>query len=59
MNIVKIGYTYNSPSRLSTLQVAELIVKHYYFTQFPYQEEQFLHNKYKNKHIRGEWYLLN
>jgi hypothetical protein len=61
LNIVKIGYTYNLPERLNQLQCAhykQLIVKEYYFTQFPQYEEQRLHKLYKSFHIRGEWYRL-
>jgi hypothetical protein len=57
--IVKIGYTFNLVERLTQLQTAhykKLIVKKFYFTQFPYEEEQRLHEKYKDNNIRGEWY---
>jgi len=57
----KIGYTYNLPERLSTLQLAnprELFIKEYYFIQFPYEEEQRLHRKYIEYHIKGEWFDL-
>lgn len=60
-NIVKIGYTFNLPERLNNLQCAnykELIVKKYYFTQFPQIEERRLHSLYREKHIRGEWYMF-
>jgi hypothetical protein len=57
----KIGYTFNLPERLSSLQTAnpkELRIKKYYFVQFPYEEEQRLHLKYKSNRIRGEWFCL-
>ena len=60
-NIAKIGYTYNLRKRLQELQLAhykELIVENYCFTQFPRDEEARLHEKYKDTHIRGEWYRL-
>ena len=58
---VKIGYTYNLRRRLCEFQIAnikDLLVKNYYYTQFPRDEEARLHEKYKDTHIRGEWYRL-
>lgn len=61
IDIVKIGYTYKLLDRLNQLQTAhykELIIKHYYYVQYPDKEETRLHNLYKSKLIRGEWYHL-
>jgi hypothetical protein len=57
--IVKIGYTYNLKKRLEQLQSAhykELIVKSYYFTQFPQEEEKIQHSLNYSHRIRGEWF---
>ena len=56
---IKIGWCWNLLKRLKCLQVAnsqKLNIIKYELTQFPYQREQYLHNKYKNYLIRGEWY---
>ncbi len=58
-DIVKIGYTFNLNKRLEALQCAhykKLIVKKYYFAQFPHEEEQRLHSIHADRHIRGEWF---
>ncbi len=60
-DIIKIGYTFNLQERLKQLQTAhykELIIQHYYLTQFPYEEEQRLHTTHADKLIRGEWYKI-
>ncbi len=60
-NIVKIGFTFNLPDRLSKLQTAhykKLIVKNYYFTQFPQFEEKRLHKLYAQHNVMGEWFRL-
>ncbi len=60
-DIVKIGYTFNLPGRLAELQTAhykELIVKSYYLTQFPADEECRLHIEHAGSLIRGEWYRM-
>ena len=56
---IKIGWCWNLLKRLKCLQVANsqtLNVIKYELSQFPYEKEQYLHKKYKDYHIRGEWY---
>jgi phage anti-repressor protein len=56
---IKIGWCWNLPKRLNTLQVAnsqKLSVIKYELTQFPYEREQALHKIHSDKHIRGEWF---
>jgi hypothetical protein len=58
----KIGITYNVETRISCLGVGnpyplELIYSKKLHTAE--QVESFLHNKYKEKNIKGEWFLLN
>jgi hypothetical protein len=55
----KIGYTFNLPERLRTLQIGnptELIVVKTILCQFPHIRERTLHLKYQQYHVRGEWY---
>jgi hypothetical protein len=56
---IKIGWCWNLPNRISKLQTAnsqQLSVVKNILTQFPYKKEQYLHKKYKDFHIRGEWF---
>jgi hypothetical protein len=56
---IKIGWCWNLPRRIQTLQVANsqnLTVVWKELTQFPYKKEQRLHLQHKDHHIRGEWY---
>jgi phage anti-repressor protein len=56
---IKIGWCWNLPKRLQCLQIAndqELTIIKSELTQFPYDREQYLHNKYKANMIRGEWF---
>jgi hypothetical protein len=58
-NYVKIGWCWHLPTRLSQLQVANsllLTVAKYEICQFPQLREQYLHKKYNQYHVRGEWY---
>lgn len=60
--MVKIGYTFNLSKRLCELQIGNyktLIVKDYYFTQFPAHEEARVHQLYNTKRIRGEWFDMS
>jgi phage anti-repressor protein len=57
----KIGYTFNLPERLQTLQVAnpiKLIVVKTELCQFPNIRETYLHKKYKHLCVRGEWFNI-
>lgn len=61
-NNVKIGWCWNLPKRVQCLQIGnsqKLKVIKTEITQFPYEREQYLHQLYKNSHIRGEWYKIN
>jgi hypothetical protein len=56
---IKIGWCWNLLNRLNNLQTAnsqKLSVLKYEICQFPYKREQELHKKYKDYHIRGEWF---
>jgi hypothetical protein len=56
---IKIGWCWNLPKRLQTLQVCNsraLNIVKYELTQFPYDREQELHEKYMIYHVRGEWF---
>jgi phage anti-repressor protein len=56
---IKIGWCWNLPRRLSQLQVANssnLLILKTELCQFPHEREQYLHKKYANYHIRGEWF---
>ena len=58
---IKIGYTFNLLDRLASLQCGNaktLFVKDKYYCQFPFEEEQYLHKKYKNQRMRGEWFNI-
>lgn len=60
-NFVKIGYCYNLKNRLEELQVGsplKLYVRRHYLSEYPYLEEQRLHEEYKEFHLRGEWFKL-
>jgi hypothetical protein len=55
----KIGYTFNLPERLNSLQTAnpiKLIVEKTMLCQFPHIKEAKLHKKYKKHHVQGEWF---
>jgi hypothetical protein len=55
----KIGYTFNLPERLKSLQTAnpiKLIVEKTALYQFPHIAEAELHKKYKKYHVQGEWF---
>jgi hypothetical protein len=57
----KIGYTFNLPERLQTLQVSnpiKLIVVKTELCQFPNIRETYLHKKYKHLCVRGEWFNI-
>jgi hypothetical protein len=59
---VKIGYTYNLPNRLISLQVGnsqKLTIVRTINCKNPYATEQKLHKENKKYHIHGEWYMNN
>jgi hypothetical protein len=58
---IKIGYAYDLKERLIALQIGSsrvLRVVRSFFSMYPYEEEQLLHQKYKASHVRGEWFKL-
>jgi len=58
---IKIGYTYNLPDRLSSLQtsnVKELSVVRSIICLNPESFEEQLHMKFTDKRVRGEWFKL-
>lgn len=58
----KIGKANNIDRRLRSLQVGcpfQLRIVHYIECDNPHVLERALHNKYKDKRMRGEWFSLN
>jgi len=56
---IKIGWCWNLPRRLETLQVGnsqKLVVVKHELTQFPHEREKILHGFHEDHCIRGEWY---
>lgn len=45
--------------QLQTGNGTELHLVKYYETFYPYRIEQFLHDKFKDKHQLGEWFKLS
>ena len=60
MNVFKIGYTTNLKKRLESLQTAHYRLLQVYATieNVPRQKETELHQLFKKKHIRGEWFAI-
>ena len=60
MNVFKIGYTTNLKKRLEILQTAHYRLLQVYATieNVPRQKETDLHQLFKKKHIRGEWFAI-
>lgn len=61
-NAYKIGVTKNiveeRKKELQTGNSSELHICNYYETDFPYKIELMMHNKYKQKNIKNEWFRL-
>lgn len=60
--IIKIGVTNNIKKRLKLIQNIsgmKLNLLKFYITQYSFNIEKLLHNKFKNKRTYGEWFYLN
>ena len=60
MKVFKIGYTTNLKQRLVDLQIANFRLLQVYATieNVPRKKETELHEFFKKKHIRGEWFAV-
>lgn len=59
---VKIGIAGNVKKRLNTLSLASpvpLFLLYSFYTEKAFDVEQYLHKKYHNKRVHGEWFSLN
>jgi predicted GIY-YIG superfamily endonuclease len=60
--VYKIGYTNNLKKRLTELNTGnpgKLSLLKYFETKIPTKLEKVLHNRYKSKKIKGEWFELD
>ena len=60
MKVFKIGYTTNLKQRLVDLQIANFRLLEVYATieNVPKKKEKELHEFFKKKHVRGEWFAV-
>lgn len=61
LDVIKIGYTTNLIKRMKSYDTHSPHYKLLYFTNIPdaLDVEVFLHKKFKNKKVKGEWFRLN
>lgn len=58
----KIGIAFNPSARIESIQTGnpeEVILYAFYRIPNAKTEEEYLHDKFKDKHVRGEWFLLD
>lgn len=60
-NLYKIGLTTNIKKRTNQLQTANpnLILETSFQTKHDYKLETYLHNHFKNRKVKGEWFKLS
>lgn len=57
--IYKIGRSRNIDDRLKSFSVPGLEIYHFFFTYHSPIHEKMLHEIFKHKHVKGEWFALN
>lgn len=59
LNYHKIGFSTKPAFREKTLQAEKPTIQLEHYWPGTWKAEQYLHTKFKDKHVRGEWFDLN